>query len=171
MTRTLILTRHAKSSWDNPDLADFDRPLNKRGRKSAPLVGAWLTEHGWTPDTLLCSTSERTRETWSLMGLEAYNTDFRDALYHAGPDRMMQVLRESRGETVLLLGHNPGMAEFAGRIVDEAPDHPRFYDYPTCATTVIRFEVDTWRDLRWESGEVLGFVVPRELPEMDEKAS
>ncbi len=163
MTRTLILTRHAKSDWDDLALTDFDRRLNKRGRKSAPLVGAWLREQGWLPATVLCSSAQRTRETWSLMGLEANSTRFIDALYHAGPDRMIRILREAQDDPVLLLGHNPGIAEFAGRIVDEAPAHPRFFDYPTCATTVIRFDIDEWSDLRWGMGEVLGFIIPREL--------
>ena len=61
MTRTLILTRHAKSSWDDPFLNDHDRPLNKRGRKSAPVIAGWLRENGWLPDEVLSSTSARTR--------------------------------------------------------------------------------------------------------------
>ena len=69
MTRTLILTRHAKSSWDAPVASDHDRPLNKRGRKSAPAIGTWLKQNGWLPDEVISSTSARTRETWDRMGL------------------------------------------------------------------------------------------------------
>ena len=165
MPRTLILTRHAKSSWDNPGLSDHARPLNKRGRKSAAAIGAWLKEQGWLPDELLCSSSVRTRETWERMGLEAHKLTFTDDLYHAPPDRMFRLLTAATGETVLMLGHNPGIAGFADAIVEQAPLHDRFFDYPTGATTVIRFGIDDWRDVSWRSGKVLGFVIPRELPE------
>lgn len=165
MTRTLILTRHAKSSWNNPDLSDHDRPLNKRGRASAKAIGDWLQRERWLPDEVLSSTSERTRETWALMGMNAQKVRFAPALYHPEPDQMLQALFEATGQTVLLLGHNPGIAEFAERIVQSAPDHPRFFDYPTCATTVIHFDLTDWSQLNWRSGQVVAFVTPRELSE------
>ena len=165
MTCTLILTRHAKSSWDDPDLIDHDRPLNKRGRKSAPAIGAWLHKNGWVPDEVLSSTSVRTRETWERMGLHTENAFFARSLYHAEPKDMLTEISVATGQTVLLLGHNPGIAEFADLIVKQPPEHPRFHDYPTCATTVIQFNLDNWMDLDWRSGEVLGFITPRELLE------
>lgn len=165
MTRTLILTRHAKSSWDEPTLSDHDRPLNKRGRCSAPAVSGWLLRNGWLPNEVLSSTALRTRETWDRMGLQADLIQFERALYLAGPDLMMRTLSQASGQTVLMLGHNPGIAEFARQLVRQAPDHGRFDDYPTCATTVIQFEINSWAALRWHSGDVLGFVIPRELPE------
>jgi phosphohistidine phosphatase len=64
MTRTLILIRHAKSDWEHPALDDHDRPLNARGQRSAPRIGAWLAAQGLAPDAVLCSTARRTRETW-----------------------------------------------------------------------------------------------------------
>ncbi len=165
MTRTLILTRHAKSSWDDPTLGDHDRPLTKRGRKSAAAVGAWLREHGWLPDEVQSSTSARTRETWERMGLQADKITFQRDLYHAGARAMLTQLRQATGQTVLMLGHNPGIADFAERLVRQAPDHERFFDYPTCATTVIRFDIADWMGLEWRSGEVQGFVIPRALLE------
>jgi phosphohistidine phosphatase len=165
MTRTLILTRHAKSSWDSPALNDHDRPLNKRGRKSATAIAEWLREHGWLPDEVLSSTSTRTRETWDRMGLQADKVCFHRALYHAAPEDMLNELSGATEPTVLMLGHNPGIAAFASRIVRYAPDHARFHDYPTCATTVIRFDIHDWAHARWHSGDVQGFVIPRELLE------
>ncbi|NOD95463.1 histidine phosphatase family protein [Ruegeria sp. HKCCD4884] len=165
MTRTLILTRHAKSSWENPMLDDHARPLNKRGRKSAPAIAKWLRVHGWAPDEVLSSTSARTRETWDRMGMTAEHVRFQDALYLASPDQMLRQLFDAKGQTVLMLGHNPGIAQFAQQLVQDAPKHPRFLDYPTCATTVIEFDVDSWAELQRHSGTVLGFVIPRELPE------
>lgn len=165
MTRTLILTRHAKSSWDSPALSDHDRPLNKRGRKSAPAIASWLQENGWLPDEILSSSSARTRETWDRMGLQADKVCFRRTLYHAGPVDMLTELSGATEQTVLMLGHNPGIAAFASQIVRKPPEHARFCDYPTCATAVIRFNTNNWADIQWHSGDVLGFVTPRELLE------
>ena len=163
MTRTLILTRHAKSSWDDPLLSDHDRPLNKRGRKSAAAIGHWLKENAWLPDEVISSTSTRTRETWDRMGLQAATISFTQDLYHASSDEMRAVLSTATGETVLMLGHNPGIAAFARQIVRQAPDHVRFHDYPSCATTVIQFDARDWTKMAWHSGHVQGFAIPREL--------
>ncbi|WP_171235898.1 histidine phosphatase family protein [Ruegeria sp. HKCCA6837] len=163
MTRTLILTRHAKSSWDNPILDDHARPLNKRGRKSASAIAKWLRTHGWVPDEVLSSTSTRTRETWDRMAMTARHVQFRDALYMAGPDQMIRQLFDAKGQTVLMLGHNPGIAQLAHQLVRDAPTHPRFLDYPTCATTVMEFDVTSWAEVQWHRGKVLGFAIPREL--------
>lgn len=165
MTHTLILTRHAKSSWNNPMLDDHERPLNKRGQASAPAIGDWLRQNGWMPEELLSSNSVRTRETWDRMGLQIENAYFARDLYLAGPDEMMSELKNATGRTVLMLGHNPGIAEFASQLVQSPPDHARFHDYPTCATTVMRFAIDKWPDILWHSGQVLGFTVPRDLLE------
>lgn len=165
MTCTLILTRHAKSSWDDPVLNDHARPLNKRGRRSAKAIGNWLSEKGLSPDQVLSSSSQRTRETWYLMGLSSPLVTFTDDLYHAPETSMLNTLAEAKEPVVLLLGHNPGMAEFASEIVVQPPTHPRYFDYPTCATAVIRFDIDRWSDIRWHSGTVEAFVLPRELLE------
>ena len=165
MSRLLILTRHAKSSWDHPTLSDHDRPLNKRGRKSAPKMAAWLRHHGWIPDEVISSSAARTRETWQRMGLKADKVRFQRRLYPADPGTILTHLSKATEQAVLMLGHNPGIADFANRIVEKAPDHPRFLDYPTCATSVIRFDIDKWADIQWHSGAVLGFAIPRELPE------
>ncbi|WP_108861230.1 histidine phosphatase family protein [Ruegeria sp. Alg231-54] len=165
MTRTLILTRHAKSSCDSMALADHDRPLNKRGRRSASAIAAWLCENDWLPDEVLSSSSVRTRETWERMGLQADSVCFQRTLYHADPADMLLELSGATKQTVLMLGHNPGIAAFATQIVKHPPDHARFYDYPTCATAVIRFDIEDWSGVRWHSGDVLGFAIPRELLE------
>ncbi|WP_319546263.1 SixA phosphatase family protein [Ruegeria conchae] len=165
MTRTLILTRHAKSSWQYPFVQDHDRPLNKRGRKSATEIGRWLQSNGWLPDEVISSTAQRTRETWNRLGLSTSKLSFTPGLYLAGPDQMFEALSSASAKTVLILGHNPGIAEFAHRLVRQAPNHPRFYDYPTGATTVIHFEAPDWTSVRWGSGEVAGFTIPRELLE------
>ena len=162
MTRTLILMRHAKSSWDDPFRADHDRRLNGRGRKSARALGAWLRTKGLQPDEVLSSTARRTMETFEGLGLDLMPT-FTRRLYHADAETMWDVLSGAQGTCVLMLGHNPGIAEFAGQVVAERPEHDRFWDYPTGATLVVEFPVEQWADAKPGTGRVLDFVIPREL--------
>lgn len=164
MTLTLILMRHAKSSWDDLKLADHDRPLNPRGLASARAMGDWLRQRGHVPQVAVSSSSERTGQTFLELGFNVPVT-FTRALYHAGPEMMMELLREQSEPVVLILGHNPGIADFAGRVVSQAPVHPRFADYPTCATTVITFSAVRWSDVGWRTGDVADFTVPREQTE------
>lgn len=161
MTKRLILMRHAKSSWDHPG-PDHDRPLNNRGAKSAPAVGQWLREHGYVPEAILSSSAKRTRETNEGLGFKA-PARFERSLYLAEPDVMLAELRKESAGAVLMLGHNPGIAVFAEMLVQQPPDHNRFFDYPTCATTVMDFDIDDWSALTYGTGKVQGFVIPREL--------
>ncbi|MBV2359880.1 histidine phosphatase family protein [Thalassococcus sp. CAU 1522] len=161
MTMKLILMRHAKSDWSF-DLQDHERPLNKRGRRSAKALGDWLRAQGHLPDQVLCSTAKRTRETLDLLNLDA-PAQFDRALYHAGPETLMEVLQDATGDCVLMLGHNPGIAFFAGALLSAPPEHDRFDHYPTGATLVAAFDQDSWKDTKPGAGRALDFVVPREL--------
>jgi len=166
MTKRLILTRHAKSSWDDPLLADHARPLNDRGLTASADLGQWLASRGYLPDHVVCSDSLRTRQTWSGIAAAlpgAPEADLKPALYHAGPDVMLAVLRHATGDCVMMVGHNPGIAEFAHRLVSRAPVSPDFQRYPTGATLVADFPVDNWADVSFGSAAVLDFIVPREL--------
>lgn len=168
MALTLILIRHAKSGWSDPTLDDFDRPLNQRGRVSAPAIAQWLVTQGYLPDIVLVSGARRTVETWQRMTPampETATMESTPALYHAGPKIILGVLKAQTSPTIALIAHNPGIAEFARRIVKTPPDHPKFAQYPTAATTVISFDAATWADVDWGQGEVLDFTVPRDLIE------
>lgn len=161
MTKRLTLIRHAKSSWDHYG-PDHDRPLNNRGYKSAPAIGNWLRDRGYTPDAVLSSSAKRTRETYDGLGFDV-PARFERTLYLADSETMLGELRSETADVVLMLGHNPGIADFADRLVASPPGHVRFYDYPTCATTVMDFDIDTWSALKYGTGQVLDFVIPREL--------
>jgi phosphohistidine phosphatase len=165
MTRTLILMRHAKSSWDDFMQPDHDRPLNKRGIASARALGDWLRGKGYIPDKVISSSATRTQETFDGLNLSV-TPEYTHALYHAGAEKMLDVLQGAQGACVLMLGHNPGIADFVERLVNASPAHARFLDYPTGATTVIRFDVENWRAVRFGQGTVQDFVIPRELPEV-----
>ncbi len=163
MTLRLILMRHAKSSWDDLTLSDHDRPLNKRGRTAAKALGVWLKEQGFTPDQVLCSTAVRTRETLAR-SVGALSTEFLQGLYHASAHKMLDsVQTHGSGKALMLVAHNPGIAEFAESIVQSPPAHPRFFDYPSGATLVVEFEVESWNDVRFGQGRLKAFIVPREL--------
>lgn len=119
--RRLVLMRHAKSSWKTDAPSDHARPLNKRGRRDAPRVGARLRELGWVPDLVLASDSARTTETFERMratlGYEG-EAVFTRELYHAGTDELRAALAtlSDEVETVLVLGHNPGWEEALGAL-------------------------------------------------------
>ena len=166
MPLRLILTRHAKSAWDDPLAADHARVLNARGREAAGRIGRWLAGRGYVPDAALVSSAARTVETWALLSAElpqAPAPQVTEALYHAGPERMLQVLARAEGGTVLMLGHNPGIAAFALWLLASPPAHPRFAAYPTGATLVADFHADDWAEVVPGSGSCRDFVVPRDL--------
>ena len=166
MPLRLILTRHAKSDWDNPLQSDHQRPLNSRGQHAAPMIGRWLAGKGYLPQEALVSNAARTRETWALLSAElpdAVPAQYLPALYHASPTVMLRALHTAKAPCVIMIGHNPGIAEFAARLLRTHPAHPQFSRYPTCATLVVEFHQDSWADIRNGSGAALDFTVPRDL--------
>lgn len=166
MTLRLILMRHAKSSWDHPASSDHSRPLNERGRKAALLIGEWLVKQGRVPDLVLASDAARTVETWERMRsafADKPNLVLDDGLYLAPSRKMLQVLQTHTPQTVLMIGHNPGIADLAEILVQDAPDHPKFEHYPTGATTVIEFSVAGWSDVEAGKGTIVDFIVPKDL--------
>ena len=126
MSKRLIIMRHAKSSWTSGATSDHQRPLNKRGRRAAPRVGGRLRDLGWTPDLVIASDSERTRETWQYMQAEfphSIKEHFSNAFYHGGLAAIASactMLTEDIS-TLLVLGHNPGwedaVADLSGKWV------------------------------------------------------
>lgn len=169
--KTVILLRHAKSSWADPDLDDHDRPLNKRGKAAAPLIADWMKRSGYHPDRVLCSSSRRTRQTLKRMreampGLPQAIIEPR--LYHADPEVMFELLSEQpdRASTVLVLGHQPGLSAFA-RKLSNGHVRPRcvraFQHFPTAAAAVLTLPVTHWDELAPHSAAFIDFAVPREL--------
>ncbi|MDO5648099.1 histidine phosphatase family protein [Paracoccus sp. (in: a-proteobacteria)] len=160
--RRLILTRHAKSAWDDPTLDDHDRPLNDRGRRSARELGDWMASRGYEPEEVLCSSAARTQETWARVAVAPLEVRpilrIEPGLYHAGPDKMLAILKTATEPTVMMLGHNPGIAEFAAMLPARPPMDPDFRRYPTAATLVVDFQIEDWADIRPGQGSVMDFV-------------
>ncbi|MCA8867949.1 MAG: histidine phosphatase family protein [Rhodobacteraceae bacterium] len=165
--KRLILVRHAKSSWAKPTLADKMRPLNERGQTAAKRVGVWLAENGYQPDQVLSSTAERCRETWNglAQSLEKVsNIQFSEFLYLATSQDMLSVLQTATGETVMMLGHMPGLGEFARNLRrDPPPNHPSFQEYPTAAVTVLDFLIDEWEQAEFGNARFVEYITPRDL--------
>lgn len=170
--KTVLLLRHGKSSWDDPALADFDRPLAKRGEKAAKAMGKVLAENAPRPDLVLCSKSLRTRETWDLARrafAEAPPVELREDLYlasAAGILRMLQRLPASHS-TVLVIGHNPGFEDLARRLAgpDSVPEAAALLreKYPTGALAVLEAGIGSWADLKPRGARLRDFFRPRDL--------
>ena len=133
--KRLILMRHAKSDWSAGATSDHDRPLNERGRQGATALGGWLRAQDRLPDEVLCSSAERTGETYLRLGLAPDTpVTFTRTLYLATSHDILTVLHGATGETVLMLGHNPGITDAASEFVRIPPAHPKFDAYPAGAT-------------------------------------
>jgi phosphohistidine phosphatase len=169
--KTLILMRHAKSAWDDPHQKDIDRPLSARGRKVAPRMGAWLAEEGYRPDVVLCSTARRTRETLELLQPhlpQGVTVEFVRAVYLAPPREMLAEIGKVPGtaQTVLLIGHNPGLGSFASALAgsgDERALGEMHVKFPTAAIAVFGFNVTKWSEVAPGSGVLRAFKRPRDL--------
>jgi phosphohistidine phosphatase len=160
--KRLALLRHAKSSWDDPDVADHERRLNARGRREAPRVGAYIRDKAVGPDLVLCSSARRARETLELLGLKGPDILIEDELYGAAAAELMDRLRRV-GDlvgSVLLVGHNPGIEDLAAGLVEESK---RLGSFPTAALADLRLPIATWEDLRPGVATVNAFVTPRTL--------
>lgn len=167
----LLLLRHAKSSWDDPKLADRDRPLSKRGRRAAAAMRKAMLDLGLTPDVVLVSPSRRTQET--LAALEPWDdtplVEPVEALYLATAPQLLAILR-GVNETVrslMLIGHNPGMHELAVLLASTtaANDANRRVTagFPTAA--LAEFSVATqWQQLDAAGARLVRFLTPRDLP-------
>ena len=168
---TLFLLRHAKSSWSNPALQDRERPLATRGINDAPLMGKAMAERGLDPDFVLCSSARRTRDTLDLVLPELKvepKVVYEDALYHASPETMLQVLRgiQPGASRVMLVGHNPEIHSLALDLVGAGPKHFRerlMTKFPTAALAVINFASGLWKSVTVNSGTLNLFIAPRDL--------
>jgi phosphohistidine phosphatase len=170
--KTLILLRHAKSDWHTPFQSDHERKLNKRGRRNAPLMGAFMAAKGYIPDAIKCSTAARAKETCALV-LEGLGTDikveFVDTLYGANEQELLKEARSSNegSRSLLLIAHNPGLRACVMDLVTDIADDMAFEkldnNFPTAALAVLEFDVDRWQDIAFHSGRLVCFQVPREL--------
>jgi phosphohistidine phosphatase len=173
--RQLLLLRHAKSSWDDPRLADHARPLNARGRRNAAAMADAMRDLGLVPDVVLVSSARRTLQTLeALSPIEGSPlVEPMDALYLAPWQALLDTLRGVRetARSVLLIGHNPGLHELALALAGPAamasggPMAERLaHSYPTAALTEFSIALP-WRSLEPGGARLLRFLVPADLPQ------
>lgn len=160
--KRLYLIRHAKSSWEDPRLADFDRPLNERGKKDAPRMGKRLAQEGHVPDVLLSSPARRAFSTAKRIGCQLgfRKKDIRQDihLYHADESQLLRTVQAlaDKANSVMLFGHNPGLTEFATLLCRHD-----FRNIPTCGVVCIDFRVNSWKEVKYNQGTLLFFDYPK----------
>jgi phosphohistidine phosphatase len=166
----LVLLRHAKSAW--PDVADHERPLAARGSRDAPVAGRWLARQGYVPDAVVCSTARRARETWDLVaaalsraapaGAAALPVRYEPRVYEATVLGLLMLVREfaESAATVLVVGHNPGIAELVIGLTGPPPEPPA--GFPSAAAAVLGL-TGPWADAEPGQARLLDFAVPASM--------
>ena len=166
--KQIYLLRHAKSDWNDPELTDFDRPLNARGRKSAQRMAEYLRRRRIAPATILCSPAKRTCQTLKLLApaLGDAPVSFDRRLYEALPRTLQTCLRDlpEDAPSVLMICHNPGIEQLV-RLLTGGQGAPVALDrlaekFPTCGLALLSMETGGWRDLGPGSCRLDGFIRP-----------
>ncbi len=159
--KTLVIVRHAKSSWDNQGLSDHDRPLNRRGLRDAPVMGARLAEWGPPVDRVISSSAVRALTTAELitqeMGLPWDEIVIDEALYHASEEDMLEIIQEQEDylDGLMMFGHNPGMTYLVNHLSDLDLEN-----LPTCGVVTLQFNIEHWT----EAGEELAVIAEINTP-------
>ena len=159
--KELILIRHAKSSWSNPLLDDFERPLNKRGEKNAPFMAKVLKQKGLTPDLIISSPSIRTKQT-----LDYFIQDFdykgeiilEESIYEAPFENLLKVIKniDDKYKTIFLFGHNPGLNDLVDFLIGNFEEN-----IPTSGVLKLNFDIKKWENLKEKIGILEFFIYPK----------
>ena len=157
--KTLYILRHAKSSWDNPLLADFERPLNKRGLEAVPLVGEIIYKNGFKPELFLSSPAKRAKQTAVLVrevGAIEPEIRFDERIYESSPQTLVQIISElgEQADSLLLVGHNPGLEGLIRFLTGETQT------MPTATLAVIDLNVENWAEITAECGTLKNLIRP-----------
>lgn len=161
--KTLLLIRHAKSSWNDPDMDDFDRPLNKRGKENAPEMAVRLLSRGTVPELIISSPARRARSTARIMAKEwKYPKDailLEEELYLCYASTFLKVITRIDDDfnAVAIFGHNPGITDFANYLTEEI----RIDNVPTTGIFAIEADTDHWLDFDRASKRFLFFDYPK----------
>ena len=163
MKRRLVLIRHAKSSWANPLQSDYERPLNDRGERDAPMMGKRLKDAGILPDKIISSSAKRAAQTAKhiakALGYAEDRIEWHDELYHCVPSVFEEVLYNVEDEvgTLFMVAHNPGISEFAGQISGNRDAA----DMPTCAVVGVNIDAEHWSDFLLAKKELFLMDTPK----------
>ncbi|MDO9266902.1 MAG: histidine phosphatase family protein [Sulfurimonas sp.] len=158
--KKLYIIRHAKSSWSDAALNDFERPLNKRGKANAPMMGERLKEKGVMPDIIISSPAKRAKSTAEIIAKEiGYEKKvlFDENIYESSVDKLRKILTalDDKQNTVFLVGHNPEL----NMLVDY---YVKFYEnIPTCGVVEVEFACDTWANIEPKNAKLISFNYPK----------
>jgi phosphohistidine phosphatase len=161
--KTLLILRHAKSSRDEPELADHDRPLNERGKKAAKEAGRFLRDEDLVPDLIVSSTALRARKTAQKAAKQCEYPraiELEEQLYLGNAPTHYKVVRKADAscKRLLIVGHNPGISEFLSQLVSGSEE-----DMPTAGLAVVQLPIRAWKELTARTrGKVLKFWRPRD---------
>jgi phosphohistidine phosphatase len=167
--RSVILLRHGKSSWTDPTLADFDRPLAPRGKRASKHIAAYMREKRIRPALVLCSPARRTRETLEAIKPalgKSCSIEFVPELYAASDRHLLEQLHAVPDSisAVMLIGHNPGLQQLARLLASSGTDLAKLEEkFPTAALATLTVESDSWAGLRPGAAQLVDYVVPRDL--------
>ena len=163
--KKLFLVRHAKSSWDNPEMDDFNRPLNERGEKDAPHMAKLLRQRQVFPDRMISSPALRALTTChafaKALDFDKKKIEKVDRLYHASVNTWFQVLQSlkehkgDREDVALVFGHNPGITEFVNELLNAHIDN-----IPTCGMVTATLDIDQWNEISAGCGKLNAFDFP-----------
>ena len=152
--KKLIILRHAKSSWDYPELSDYERPLNSRGNKDAEMMSLKLSERLDHIDSTILSSSKRTELTYEYFKnkINFKSEFFTDELYHASSKKIISIIKDTNSDinSLMVLGHNPGLTETVNFLTNHF-----LYNLPTQGIIIIKFNINSWNkisekgDLEW----------------------
>lgn len=153
--------RHAKSSWENSDLSDFDRPLNKRGLETMPLMGEMMYENGFQPAIIISSPAKRAKQTAILIKETAQiegKIRYNEKIYEASPFWLIQIVSEldERAESAMIVGHNPGLEGLVKILTGEV------HSMPTAALAVIDLSAEKWSETVANSGKLRTLIRPKD---------
>ena len=160
--KNLYLTRHAKSSWGNPGLADIDRPLNGRGKKAAPLMGKLISERGEKPELLISSPANRAFSTAKAFAKEMAYTEtdiiVNPAIYGVGAQQLLNLVKDFDDlyNSIMLFGHNPTFTSFGDMVSGE-----NIVNVITCGVVRIDFECSSWNSIDFNSGRMVFYEYPK----------
>lgn len=164
--KTLILIRHAKSSWDDPGLSDFERSLNDRGKKDAPMMADRLHERGIKVDAFITSPAKRAKRTAEQFA-KRYKKNVGDLilkteLYMAGEETFLKLMEklDDQMDCVVMFSHNPGITDFANRLADVKIDN-----IPTCGVFAVSIDAKKWSKVREAKKNFLFFDYPKAIVE------
>ncbi|TDG37004.1 histidine phosphatase family protein [Pedobacter changchengzhani] len=165
MAKQLLLVRHSKSDWGNAGLADFDRPLNNRGKENAPEMAERLINKGFKFNLMVSSPANRALQSAKyfaeIYGVTQITTI--KGIYEANTSTLLQIVNEfnSEADTVVLFGHNPGLTDFANELCNA-----NIYNIPTSGMVLISFAFDSWEMVSRGIGELVFFDYPKNSDEM-----